>query len=392
VKIAFIGQKEIPATESGVEKYVENLAAGLAERNHKVFVYVSRNNTSKNIREYKKISLVHLPGISNQWLNSILYNSCATIHALFQNFDVINYQAPGPAALSFLLKIFRPRTALLFTFHWQDHFLIKTEFLTKAFQQLSIRATCIMTDKTITVSRVLEKFIKEKFNQKAKVIPAGVSVSDTNEDYLLEDWGLKKNEYLLAVSRLNKSSGIQYLIAAYNKLEEKKKTNGKKLVIAGGGFYADDYINHLHLLAIGNPNIIFTGFQSGEALKQFFSHAYFLIHPSDSASFSSTLLEAMACGKAVLASDIPEHLEPLGNNGFYFLKSNAQDLEEKLLRLINSPKIIKEAGAKAREVIENNYRWEKIVEKIEAVYREVIFSKMHNKIIFHNTYGKDAKI
>jgi len=209
VKIAFIGQKEIPATESGVEKYVENLAAGLAERNHKVFAYVSKSNASKNIREYKKFSLIQLPGVSNQRLNSILYNGCATIHAMFQDFDVIHYQAPGPAALSILLKIFKPRTAFLFTFHWQDHFILKTEFLTKAFLRLSIRAACIMTDKTITVSRVLEKFIKEKFSQKTKVIPSGVSISSTHEDYLLEDWGLKKNEYLLAVSRLNKSSGTQ---------------------------------------------------------------------------------------------------------------------------------------------------------------------------------------
>ncbi|MEK7598590.1 MAG: glycosyltransferase family 4 protein [Patescibacteria group bacterium] len=392
MKIAFIGQKGIPATESGVDKYVECLATGLAEINHKVFAYVSNNNASKNIAEYKKISLIHLPGVSNQWLNSISYNCCATLHALFQDFDVINYQSPGPAILSFLIKIFKPRTALIFTFHWQDYFQPKAGFLARVFLRSSARAACKITDKIIVVSRVLEKFIKEKFNQKTKVISAGVSISPTSEDYLLEDWGLHKKDYFLAVSQLNKFSGIQYLISAYNKLEEKKKINGKKLVIVGGGFYADDYINHLHLLAVGNKNIIFTGFQSGEVLKQLFSHTYLLVHPSDSSGFSATLLEAMACGKAVLASDITENMEQLGNNGFYFLKSNAKDLEEKLLRLINSPQIVKETGAKAREVVEKDYRWGKIAEKTEAVYRDVIFGKMDNQIIFHNTYGKNAKI
>lgn len=392
MKIAFIGQKGIPATESGVDKYVECLAIGLAERNHRVFAYVSNRNAGQNIKEYKKISLIHLPGFSNKWLDSISYNCCTAFHVLFQDFDVINYQAPGPATLSFLIKIFKPRTALVFTFHWQDYFQPKVGFMGRVFLRSSARIACKITDKIIVVSRVLEKFIKEKFNQMSKVIPAGVSVSPSNEVYLLEDWGLRKNDYLLAVSRLNKFSGIQYLIAAYNKLEEKKKTNGKKLVIAGGGFYADDYINHLHLLAAGNKNIIFTGFQRGEVLKQLFSHAYLLIHPSDPSSFSATLLEAMACGKAVLASDIKENMEQLGNNGFYFLNSNTKDLEEKLLRLINSPQTVKETGAKAREVVEKDYRWEKIAEKTEVVYRDVIFGKMDNQIIFHNTYGKNAKI
>ena len=55
MKIAFIGQKGIPAKSGGVEKHVEEIAIRLFEKGNDVFVYVRNNYTPKDLIEYKGI-------------------------------------------------------------------------------------------------------------------------------------------------------------------------------------------------------------------------------------------------------------------------------------------------------------------------------------------------
>ena len=90
MKIAFIGQKGIPAKSGGVENHVEEVAARLAQKGHEVFVYVRNNYTEKNLEDYRGIKLVHLPSISTKHLDAISHTLFATIHALFQKYDVIH--------------------------------------------------------------------------------------------------------------------------------------------------------------------------------------------------------------------------------------------------------------------------------------------------------------
>lgn len=392
MKIAFIGQKGIPAIAGGVEKHVEQLAVKLAEKNHQVFVYVRNNYTEKNLREYKGVKLIHLPNLGTKHLDAISHTFLATIHALTQNYDIVHFQAIGPTSLSFLIKIFKPKTALIATFHCQDYFHQKWGWFARNFLKLAEYITCNIPDRTIAVSNVLGTYVKRAYRKEAKVIPNGASVTFTEESDLLSRWGIKKNEYILSQSRLIKHKGIHYLIEAFKNLEDKNLTQGKKLVIVGDGFYTDDYVNYLKVLAVGSQNIIFTGAQTGRAMDQLFANAYLFVHPSDSEGLSITLLEAMAHGKAVLSSDIPENMEPLGGNGFYFRQGNARNLEENLLKLLENPQILGEVGKKAQEVALKEYSWEKIAEKTENLYRDVLFEKNGKKIIFNKIYERNVKI
>jgi glycosyltransferase involved in cell wall biosynthesis len=375
MKIAFIGQKGIPGVSGGVEKHVEHLATKLAEKNHDVFVYVRNNYTAKNIKEYKGVKLIHLPSLGTKHLDAISHTFLASVHAIFQDYDVIHYQAIGPTSLSFLVKIFKPRAALIATFHCQDYFHQKWGWFARNYLKLAEYITCNVPDRTITVSNVLGTYVKRAYRQEAKVIPNGASVTLTSESDLLSEWGIEKNGYILSQSRLIKHKGIHYLIEAFKNLEDKNLTHGKKLVIVGDGFYTDDYVNYLKVLAVGSKNIVFTGAQTGRAMDQLFANAYLFVHPSDSEGLSITLLEVMAHGKAVLSSDIPENVEPLGGNGFYFRSGNTKDLENKLLKLLDNPTILEEAGKNAQQVARNEYSWEKIANKTEHLYREVLLEK-----------------
>ncbi|MDO9231787.1 MAG: glycosyltransferase family 4 protein [bacterium] len=387
MKIAFIGQKGIPAKSGGVEKHVEEIATRLAQKGHEVFVYVRNNYTPKNLNGYRGIKLVHLPSIPTKHLDAISHTFFATIHALFQNYNVIHYQAIGPSSLSPIIKVFKRKTALIATYHCQDYFHQKWNWFARTCLRFGGAIASLVPDKTITVSKILENHIQNKFKKQAVVIPSGMDVFPTSESQYLAKWNLQKNSYVLSVSRLIRHKGVHYLIEAFKNLEDQHLTRGKKLVIIGDGFHTDDYVKEIKDLSRGRENIIFTGSQFGEALNQFFSHAYCFVQPSESEGLSIALLEAMGYGKAILSSDIKENMQALNDDmSVSFHSGDVYDLEEKLVFLINNPALVKTMGEKAMIKAQTEFSWDKIVDQTEAVYEDVLFKKRR---VLSRQYGKN---
>jgi len=387
MKIAFIGQKGIPATQGGVEKHVEELATRLVRHGHEVFVYVRNNYTDKNIHEYKGIRLIHLPSISSKNLDAISHTFLATVHAIFSNYDLVHYQAIGPSSLALLFKIFRPRTPLVSTFHCQDYHHQKWGFFAQVYLKLGEYITCKIPNKTIVISKILQDYVKAKYRNKSVIIPNGAEAHINENEDALKFWGLRDKKYIVAVSRLIRHKGLQYLIEAFKQLEDTNRIpNSFKLVIIGDGFHTDDYVNQLHSLSKGRENIIFTGSQSGSSLEQLFSHAYLFVQPSESEGLSLALLEAMGYGLAPLVSNIPENIEPVGINGYSFRNKDVADLIDKLAYLISRPEEVLETGLRAKEQIQKEYSWDSITNKTLALYEKLI----HKKEVCH-TYECRSK-
>ncbi len=378
MKIAFIGQKGIPAKSGGVENHVENLAVELAQKGHAVFVYVRNNYTDKNLMEYKGVKLIHLPSIPTKNLDAISHTFFAIVHAIFQKYDVVHFHSIGPNSLNFLIKIFKPKTALIATYHCQDYLHQKWGAFARAYLKLGEYMTCKITDKTIVVTKTLQKFVRDKFKKETVVIPSGVRVAKNANTNELEKWGLKENEYIISVSRLIRHKGIHYLIEAFKNLEDRNLTGGKKLVIVGDGFYTSDYVAELKKIAEVSKNIIFVGAQNGEALSQLFSHSYLFVQPSNFEGLSIALLEAMAYGKAVLVSDIAENVEAVAEAGVLFKQGDVVDLENKLAELIGNQERVNALAQAGKERAEKLYNWNELAYKIENVYKEAINRKNKN--------------
>src|SRR6266567_2813957 len=101
MKIAFIGQKIVPAKIDGTQKYVEEVSLCMAKMGHDVFVYGNRKNISKKILANKKIKIVFLPK-----LGELIEAFLASVHALFASYDVIHYQGEKSFFLSKLITTF----------------------------------------------------------------------------------------------------------------------------------------------------------------------------------------------------------------------------------------------------------------------------------------------
>lgn len=168
--------------------------------------------------------------------------------------------------------------------------------------------TAHATDKIICPSPNLAALIRSYCfvdEQKALVVPNGIDLemfSKTKcEDAtaFLKQYGLEEDNYVLFVGRLGVLKGVQYLIEAFKSISVERPN--VKLVIVGSG----NFENHLKCLAHGIRNIVFTGYVGSlKERKTLFENSLLVVVPSLYEAFPMVLLEAMACSKAVIASNV----------------------------------------------------------------------------------------
>ncbi len=373
MKIAFIGQKGIPARAGGVERHVEELATRLVMKGHEVVVYARNSYTDKNMHDYKGVRLVHLPSIPTKHLDAITHTLLAAIHALYQDYTIIHFQSIGPSVLCWIIRLLKRGSPLIATFHSMDYLHQKWGFFARLFLRFGEYMICTVPKKTVVLTQVQKQYVNDRYNTDPVVIPNGYGIRFNAGTGLLEHWGLTKKKYILCVSRLIPHKGIHYLIDAFKQMEDAGTVPvGFKLVIVGSGFYTDAYEERLKVMGTGRQSIIFTGTQSGQALEQLFSHAYVFVQPSESEGLSISLLEALGCGVAPLVSSIPENMEPLQGLGFSFVSRDVADLKERLSWLLHHPAAVEATGAGVHELAHRQYSWDAITDSYIRLYEEVL--------------------
>lgn len=371
MKIALIGQKGLPAKSGGVEKHVERLAAELVAEGHEVTAYVRPHYSDPEIREWQGVRLVPVFGIRTKHLDAITHTFSATVHALFGGYDVIHFHSIGPSTLSFLPKFFCRKTAVVATFHSRDYFHAKWGRFARWCLRLSERFACRVPDRTIAISRGMTEYAADTYQAEAEYIPNGADGERTESVDYLHPFGLREERYVLSVSRLVRHKGIHYLIEAFKNLEDTGKLpNNFKLAIVGTHAETPEYERDLREMSEGRESIVFLGEQTGQALRELFSHAAVFVQPSEDEGLSIALLEAMSYGLPVIASDISGNREALERAGHFFLNRDVDDLAAKLAYLLNRPDERKMYGRLARERVKAEYSWESIARKTLSVYEE----------------------
>ncbi len=378
MRIAFIGQKGIPAHSGGVEKHVERLAVSLAGMGHDVTVYTRTYYTESTLLEFQGVKLVALPSIHTKHLDAISHTFVATLHALFQRYDVIHFHSIGPSIFAILPRILRPDVHVITTFHSRDYFHQKWNAFAKRCLHFAEWMTCTVPEKTIVISQTLADYATRTYRKDFVMIPNGADVHTSKRTDCLKELGIKEGLYLLSVSRLIRHKGIHYLIKAFQALKETGELpgNGWKLVIVGTHAQTEDYMEYLHFLAAGDTDIIFTGERSGEELAQLYSHAGVFVQPSEDEGLSLALLEALGYGLPCVVSDIPANLEAIAQCGVSFESKNILDLKQKLSALINRPDIMSMLGTVARERAQAEYDWQAIARRTLAVYESLVTPKI----------------
>jgi len=172
--------------------------------------------------------------------------------------------------------------------------------------------------KVITISKYLANEIKTKYGRTAEVLPNTVDLNKFKPNKTIYNQSEKKPEYLF-VGKLTERKNVEVIIRAISILI--KDLHNAKLDIVGVGpqrEYLNELVNKLNL---GN-NIKFHGKVDDDELLRLYNKNCAYVSASLWEGFGLPLLEAMACGKPVIASDIPAHREIINEAQIGYLVSN----------------------------------------------------------------------
>lgn len=221
-------------------------------------------------------------------------------------------------------------------------------------------------DRFIFVSEVTKKKMMDRITGKiasCHVIPNGV-----NEELLNSN--PEEGDYILFLSRIDiYTKGLDLLAKAFTKIGERYP--GLRLVLAG---YEFDKVDSL-LSGVPSPlreRIHFAGFVTGAEKRNLLSRAKLLVLPSRHESAPISILEAAACAKPVVVSDIPE-LSYVRDAGFglTFPSGSAEGLIHQIDFLLHDSGHRTTMGIKGR-IYASTFLWGGIARQFEDVLHEAV--------------------
>lgn len=222
---------------------------------------------------------------------------------------------------------------------------------------------------------------------KITIIPPGVDLcrfypipADEAKEYI----GVPPcGRMLLFVGRMEPLKGLDVLIEAISILQKKAtyRENPFCLAIIGGDSEqstetADVELSRIKSLTdlYGIKDLVtFLGKKNQDSLPYYYSAAEAVIVPSQYESFGMVALEAMACGKPVVASQIGglAYLVQDGVTGFTVPVDDPKELANRIETLLSNPELKEHMGEQAAALAQE-YAWEKITIKLVDVYNELL--------------------
>jgi glycosyltransferase involved in cell wall biosynthesis len=172
------------------------------------------------------------------------------------------------------------------------------------------------------------------------------------------------SKQIIFAGRLSHEKGIDSLISISQKL-----TDDTHLIILGTG-PEEEKINDL---VKNHNNIHFFGYQNKTQTISLIHGSDILIQPSLQEGISSTILEAMACKTAIIASDVGGNSELIENNvnGIIIKPHNIDSFVEQINNLFHNKKLRKLLVDNALKTVEE-YNWNKVGSLYLNVYESIL--------------------
>lgn len=370
LRVAFIGQRGVPATFGGIEHHVEEIGSRLAARGHEVTVFCRLNYAQEHPAEYRGMHLRHLPAVGSKHLDAIVHSGLSTVEALVRRFDIVHYHALGPGLVAPLPR-YLSRSKVVHTVHGLDDQRAKWGPAASAVLRAARWMSARVPDATIVVSRALvEEYASGR--RGAVHIPNGVAAirRDGPSRDILGDLGLEPRRYLLFVGRLVPEKAPDALIRSFRQV-----STDMKLVVVGGTSYTDAFVDKLRTLAGADARVVLPGYLYGGALDDLYGAAVAFVLPSSLEGLPLTLLEAAFHGTPVVASAIPPHIEVLGEDGpgrRLFRPGDEAELTRTLELVLADPDGERSGATCLRDEVIANYSWDTAAAATEALYRKVL--------------------
>jgi glycosyltransferase involved in cell wall biosynthesis len=376
MKIAILGTRGIPASYSGFETAVEQLASRLSARGHEVTVYCRPHVVDRSLESYQGAHLVHLRTVQNKYLDTFVHTLRSALHvSRVTKPDVALFFIAGNSPLCLITS--RGDIPAVINIDGLDSDRRKWPALAKAYLRFAESRAPRWADRAITDSHAVADVFERRYGTRIGVVPYGVEDPGYEGTETLERLGLEPRKYILFVGRLEPENNPHLLVEAFSRIDA-ERARGMKLAIIGGAPYASDYIRNVWRLA--DPRVVFPGYVFGRGYWELQRHAYLFCAPTEVGGTHPVILEAMAAGNCVLVNDHPPNAETVGDAGIYFSRrAGVEDLTAQLDRLLNDPKLVEKFRARALRRA-REYSWEAVTDQYEQMLEDVRNARRHGPL------------
>jgi len=370
MKIALVSPYDF-AYPGGVTNHISSLEHYLTKMGHKVKVIAPASKAVSTFGDrFIPVGKPRpVPSSGSIARVTISLRLAPTIKAILdeEKFDIIHLHEPlCPMLCTTVLRL--SQTANVGTFHAYGsigYSLVKplnTLFLKRWFRKLHGK---------IAVSKPAMELVNKHFPGDYTIIPNGVDLDCFSCGVSpIDEFGDGKIN-ILFVGRLEKRKGLDYLIEAHKHI--KQEIPNSRLIIVGPGTRLRNKYEK-RVAQNGLKDVVFVGCVSHDELPRYYKTADIVCAPATGKeSFGIVLLEAMALGKPVVASNIDGYASIMthGVEGLLVPPRDEKALAQALVSLMASESLRQQMGAKGR-LTAAEYDWKRIVQRVVDYYAKVL--------------------
>ncbi len=350
----------------GVEKYVLTLSQELVKKGHNVAVLCANEPIGKTTDDYLGIRIKRLRSIGK--LANTNITPVLPLELLKEDFDIIHTHIPTPwsADFSSIVSVLK-QVPLIVTYHNDIggrgvYRPIAMLYNSTLLNFVLKSAKCvIITNPYFTTPHLL------RYHDKIKIVPNCV---DTK--VFTPDPGRMTGDifFLSVLDTYHHYKGLEILLAAIQYLVN--DIPDIKLIVGGSGPMKEYYINLSRSAGI-SQNVDFVGDIPDNYLPGYYNSCNMVVLPSTDRTregFGIVLLEAMACGRPVITTDITGVAGDirLHGTGLVIEPGDAAALAEAITILLNNPGLAARMGTAGRSLVEKKYRSDIVAEQVESIY------------------------
>lgn len=292
---------------------------------------------------------------------------CAFFHALkySKHLDIIHAHWILYGFIGSLISKVRG-IPFVITLHGSDVAIMKSSRIFKFLGIISLK----QASKVICVSNYLKNEIQPfvQDNSKVSVFPNGLGAA---EKFMDAEQAMHDSPTLLWIGRFSEEKNVPLLLDIIKLIL--KKFPSAKLYLVGSG-PQEEFLKKEVVKRSLDSHVIFTGKISPQRTYTYYAQSDVFVLPSHREGFGVVLIEAMATGVPVVASNVGAIPEIIDNKqtGFLAESNNAKDFAEKILLLLENEDLRKSFGNRGKVKVKNNYLWRNISQNIHRhIYSDI---------------------
>lgn len=367
MRIAHIGGKGLPS-KGGTERVIEAVAVRQA-RSHDVTVYGSARFCTSG--DYDGVRVVAIRTPKGKYVGPVWLVIAATLHAMVSpRYDVVHIHG---AENTFTARLLRLRSRVVTTNHGPAYQREKWGAVARALIQSTEPGSVLQPDVPTAVALPQATALSERYRVTVRYIPNGVDADPAIDtpaalDILAAN-GLEPGGYaMFAAARVDPTKGALTLIRAWRALG-----CPMPLLVLGDLWHAPGHESELREAAAGMDVRFVPRIDDKATLAGLVAAADVFIFPSTVEAMSMMLLEAMALGAPVIASDIIENTQVLPDAAWTFAAGDADDLARAYREYKAQPtQAVHERCRERADFVRAHYSWDRIAAEYEDVYRETL--------------------